>query len=92
MISFKIFEVRQIFKTEVFAEELKYFVIWLLAGSKAAWAAGCWERWKSAWKSNDNCCLWTRPGQYIVLELGGVSRGYSEGNMLLSVSYEINVF
>lgn len=67
-------------------------MIWLLAGSKAAWAAGCWERWKSAWKSNDNCCLWTRPGQYIVLELGGVSRGYSEGNMLLSVSYEINVF
>lgn len=64
----------------------------LPAGSKTARTVGCWEPRRPTGKSNDNCCLWSRPGQYIVLELGGIPRGHSKGNIHSTVSYKINFF
>lgn len=69
-----------------------HFVMCLPAGSKTTWTFGCWEHRRSTGKSNDNCCLWSGPGQYIVLELGGIPGGHSKGNIQSSVSYKINVF
>lgn len=66
--------------------------MYLPAGSKTARTVGYWEPRRSTGKSNDNCCLWSRPGQYIILELGGIPRGCSKGNIHSSVSYKINVF